>query len=104
MLKFQELLKNKDDYNKDKANISMQDIKKAEKIVIKHAQEKYYGKELKKLSQGEPVNRSSSLVSLNPVMDDEGIIHIGGRLRHAKLNNDVRQKEAHNTASEQNGC
>ena len=52
LLKFQELLKNKDDYNRDKANISIQDIKKAEKIVIKHAQEKHYGKELKKLSQG----------------------------------------------------
>ena len=33
LLKFQELLKNKDDYNRDKANISIQDIKKVEKIV-----------------------------------------------------------------------
>ena len=75
LLKFQELLKNMDDYNRDKANISIQDIKKAEKIVIKYAQKKHYGKELKKLSQGDPVNRSSNLVSLNPVMDNEGIIH-----------------------------
>ena len=40
------------------------------------------------LKEYRSVSNKSKLASLNPFLDDQGIIRVGGRLRHANLDND----------------
>jgi len=47
----------------------------------------YYEKETKQISENNLVDKTSSLRSLNPFLDAEGILRVGGRLENAQLLN-----------------
>ena len=65
--------------------LSVQELMSAESLLLRHVQAQSYEQELRCLTQGDPVNRSSTLTDLCPVLNSEGLLCVGGRLRHAEL-------------------
>ena len=53
-------------------------------VIIKSAQSEAYREEIDAIRNGDSPPRSSSLLPLSPVLDEEGFLRVGGRLRHMK--------------------
>ena len=68
-----------------KETISVEELQEAEQWLIKQEQKKYYQRELQDLSNKKPLSKKSSIYDLNPFIDEEGLIRVGGRLRRASL-------------------
>ena len=67
------------------------ELKRAEVQLIKQAQRHQFPEEWKALTSARSVPSSSKLISLNPTLDDVGVIRSDGRLKNAKfLSYDVR--------------
>lgn len=65
---------------------STSDLRQDARIwIVKEVQEKTYSVETRCLQQGKALPRQSPLAHLNPFLDKEGIIRVGGRLQHASL-------------------
>ena len=62
-------------------NLKIHEIEHARLLLIKNAQRKCYADEFRCLSAGRDVTKSSPLHKLNPFLDEEGIIRVGGRIR-----------------------
>lgn len=60
-------------------------IKDAESSIIKHVQLNYFSDEINALIENKPINKSSSLIKLNPFLDDNQILRVGGRLQESSL-------------------
>lgn len=71
--------------NKNFDELSAQEIEDAENFWIKTVQKEVFSDELSCLKQGKAISKSSSILELNPFLDDNGIIHVGGRLQQSKL-------------------
>ena len=57
----------------------------AEKFVLREVQKAVYPEELKCLTQGRPVRKGSPIVTLDPFIDQDGLICVGGRLKNSTL-------------------
>ena len=64
--------------------IVVPELTDAERLLIMHAQAQAYSEELSRLHQCKSVAKSSSVAKLDPMLHD-GIMVIGGRLRHSQL-------------------
>lgn len=63
------------------SQLTVAEIDRAELLVLMYVQLQVYGKEIKALASGEAVPRSSHLRSLNPLLDKDGILCVGGRFQ-----------------------
>lgn len=52
-------------------------------IWIKDAQRDHFSDEFKRLRASQPISRTSTLRSLNPILHDDGILRVGGRLANS---------------------
>ncbi|XP_069133221.1 uncharacterized protein [Argopecten irradians] len=59
-------------------------VKEAERIIIRSVQQEAYGKEIRCLQQEQKLHADSSILSLCPVLDTEGILRLEGRLKRTK--------------------
>ncbi|XP_029172121.1 uncharacterized protein LOC114941332 [Nylanderia fulva] len=66
------------------------EIKSAEIFWIRYIQSELFHSEISALSTATPIKKSSTLLSLNPYLDNDQIIRVGGRLRNATLQSAVR--------------
>ncbi|XP_076382082.1 uncharacterized protein LOC143260480 [Megalopta genalis] len=57
----------------------------AERVVIRFVQEQHFGQEINTLRAGNPLEGSNSILSLNPFLDDHGIV----RAIHLELSTDL---------------
>ncbi|XP_076382768.1 uncharacterized protein LOC143260628 [Megalopta genalis] len=64
---------------------SITELSSAERIVIRVTQNHHFSVEMRQLGARQPLDRTSSLLSLNPFVDELGIIRVGGRLRNAPI-------------------
>ena len=78
------------DKSPQEKSLSADEIKIAELLVIKYVQESSYTDEIKRLKGTQPVKEKSSIARLNPVLNDDGLLVVGGRLKHSALS--VTQK------------
>ena len=64
-------------------------LQEAEKCIVKMVQLKYFNEQLKqlKMKNKENVKISSKISSLNPCLNENGIIRVGGRLKKSDINN-----------------
>lgn len=69
--------------------LSLKEIKSAEVIILKRAQNDAFHDELKQLSMGRDIARNSPLKTLNPFLKD-GLILVGGRLQNSNLRSEQR--------------
>lgn len=79
--------------------IKVQELKTAEMKIIKDVQREAFTEEVKTLSRAQPsktkernssTKRSSQIYRLDPYVDQEGILRIGGRLQHSNLSEEVK--------------
>ena len=57
--------------------------------LLKRCQREVYPEEMERLTRKKAIRPTSSLMSLTPFLDDEGVLRLGGRLSQAKLPYDV---------------
>ena len=57
--------------------------------LLKRCQREVYPEEMERLTRKKAIRPTSSLLSLTPFLDDEGVLRLGGRLGRAKLPYDV---------------
>ena len=61
------------------------EIDRAGKLWVKQAQEERFPEEMKQLIGGKEVKRQSHVKPLTPIMDELGVLRVGGRLDPAEL-------------------
>nr|CAI5833271.1 unnamed protein product [Callosobruchus analis] len=66
-------------------NISVEEMDLAMKSLIRIAQQQTYNDEIQDIESGKNVSRRSKLLTLNPVIDEHGLLRVGGRLINSKL-------------------
>jgi len=71
--------------NKRLGHLSTQELNTANITIIKIVQGLHFKEELAQLKTKGTVAKGSQLLSLSPFLDDQGIIRVGGRLRHSAL-------------------
>ena len=81
LLKFVKWLKNKKDFIKI---YTVDEMRYAEKWLIRMAQSDEYGTEIELLKNGEPV-QEGPLKQFNPLLGDDMIIRLNGRLNYCKI-------------------
>ncbi|KRZ47850.1 Transposon Tf2-6 polyprotein, partial [Trichinella nativa] len=65
--------------------LDVREIDQAEKFWLKAVQNEEFPEELESLKKEKKLPKSSRLWPLNPYVDDNGILRVGGRLRHSDL-------------------
>ena len=73
-----------------KSTLSISEVREAEVCIIKHVQQQVFADEVKKLAVGGTVGRSSSIKDLCPMLDNSGVLRVGGRIEHAELEYSAR--------------
>ncbi|XP_051161138.1 uncharacterized protein LOC127281463 [Leptopilina boulardi] len=68
-----------------KGLLKVEELAAAEKTIIKLIQSREFSKDIINLKQGNDVNKKSKLLLLNPFIDNEGILRVGGRLNNSSL-------------------
>lgn len=71
--------------NRSNQPLTVQETNKALIIVIKICQADEFHQELHDLRDQRKINSKSKMLTLHPFLDDDGIIRVGGRLRHAPI-------------------
>lgn len=69
--------------------MTVKERESAAKVLISLVQHQSFSQEIKTLEMGQSVSSSSPLFSLDPILS-EGILHVGGRLKHAALSEEFR--------------
>ncbi|XP_071172930.1 uncharacterized protein [Mytilus edulis] len=59
--------------------------KEAETLVLRETQLQYYSNETDCLKSGKQLPKNSNIIALSPILDSEGLLRLGGRLKHSKL-------------------
>lgn len=65
--------------------ITAQDLQKAELRIIRLCQSKDFNQEIHHLANKKPINKKSKLITLNPFLDSDGCMRVGGRLKEANI-------------------
>lgn len=60
------------------------------RTICKFVQQQHFGDEIRELKKSKVVSANSKLRSLNPLIDNEGLLRVGGRLSHAELSYDAK--------------
>ena len=82
--------------------MTVQEINAAEILLFKQQQAQFFSKEQIALKSGMTVSSSSSIYSLRPILDSEGLIRVRGRLSQSELPYSkqhpiIRHRKAHHT-------
>ncbi|XP_071051383.1 uncharacterized protein [Onthophagus taurus] len=70
--------------------LSLEELNNATIKLCKIVQNQSFIQEISLLQQGKMVHKQSKLVCLNPFLDNNNLIRIGGRLRHSELSYDEK--------------
>ena len=70
--------------------VTVQALQDAETYLTKTVQEVIYHKEIEAIKSGKSVERNSHIQSLNPYLDENGVLRVGGRLSKANLSQDEK--------------
>uniref|UniRef100_A0A069DYA1 Putative bel15-i ag n=1 Tax=Panstrongylus megistus TaxID=65343 RepID=A0A069DYA1_9HEMI len=68
--------------------ITLQEYLQAKSKIYLLLQIQHFSKEIKALKEGNQIDKRSKIYNLNPFLDDQGILRVGGRLRHSQLSRD----------------
>jgi len=70
--------------------LSVYELQKAEKELIKISQAVSFQEEIRSLKSGKVLDRSSPLYQLSPLLDSEGVVRVNGRIRESDVNDAVK--------------
>ena len=63
----------------------MELLEKAQKMIFKMLQQHTFSHEISSLKSNTIIHRSSSLFKLDPFLDTDGVLRVGGRLKRSML-------------------
>ena len=66
-------------------SLSVAELNSAELALVKLSQHDAFSQEIDRLQKGRPVRLSSRILQLNPIMDKDGVVRVGGRIRHSSV-------------------
>lgn len=66
-------------------NISSSEMDKAERLIIHTVQQQCFSQEISAVRKDQSLSKNSPILRLNPFIDNEGILRVGGRLQHSML-------------------
>lgn len=61
------------------------EIRGAHERVVRAIQREAFSADMKSLREGRSLSKKSKLLNLNPFLDNNGLLRVGGRLKHAPL-------------------
>lgn len=67
---------------------SVEEMAQARECILKSVQRVRYQEEIKCIQEGSNISSSSSLCKLNPILDSDGLLRVGGRIKHSGLDLD----------------
>lgn len=70
--------------------LTVSEIQTSEVAILKCAQWQFFAKEIVRLSKGEVVCEKSSIKSLDPFVDKDGLLRVGGRLGRASFDECIK--------------
>ncbi|XP_029660099.1 uncharacterized protein LOC115233682 [Formica exsecta] len=71
-------------------DLNTEELKEAEMRIIKLVQLSNFENELRNLNGNRILDKKSNMLTLNPYVDEIGILRVGGRLKHAELEFDQK--------------
>ncbi|GBM34155.1 hypothetical protein AVEN_256516-1 [Araneus ventricosus] len=88
----EEFIKNCLHKNVETGFLTAAELDNAEQLLIKQVQSTTFAKEITALQDGKSVPVSSKLKSLDPFLDNNSILRVGGRLKNANLDYDAKHQ------------
>lgn len=76
--------------NHKTGELTTDEIKNAEIYWIRLTQQIQFGDEVRALRKNKPLNSKSTILTLNPFLDNDGVMRLGGRLQEADLPYETR--------------
>ncbi|GBM20427.1 hypothetical protein AVEN_222125-1 [Araneus ventricosus] len=71
--------------DKTKTFLLTSEFEEAQNVILKYFQDEAFAEEIQRLKINKPIKTHSKLLALCPYLDENEILRVGGRLRHAKL-------------------
>jgi len=71
-------------------NISINEICYSRQLLIKTVQQNHFANELSALRANKPLKSNSSLLSLSPFVNNDGLLRVGGRIQNSQAEFDTR--------------
>ena len=68
-----------------KGLLKVEELKNAEMIIVKLIQTVEFADDIHFLKQGKPIHKKSKLITLNPFLDNDDIMRVGGRINNSTL-------------------
>jgi len=72
--------------SKRRGPLMSEEISSAEKLWVKKTQKQSFPNEYERLLHKKKLDADSSILSLSPFLDEDGIMRVGGRLQHSNFN------------------
>ena len=94
LMKIKKRLRSKKN-EEDQGEITVEDMKQAEEVIIRHVQGQMFPEELRRLRLGDSVQKSSPIKCLRPMLDERGIMCVEGRLKNMKKAAEMIQPGKH---------
>ncbi|XP_028163939.1 uncharacterized protein LOC114355340 [Ostrinia furnacalis] len=88
--RFLNLTKKENKKNQHKSYLTSDEISEALKICTRQCQRKDFLEEIEDLKRTGKVKNKSKLKCLNPILDKDDILRVGGRITNAQLDDDVK--------------
>lgn len=76
--------------NKKQNYLSILELNRARNLIIRNCQIENFPHEIQSLKLGKIVSRESKIYSFNPILDENEILRVGGRLRHANIDAEMK--------------
>ncbi|XP_072403251.1 uncharacterized protein [Diabrotica undecimpunctata] len=98
VLRFISMISNKDS-RRTNGPLNTEELRKAHKLLLKMSQRESYTVEINNLLNRQEINTKSKILNLNPFIDQEGLLRVGGRLTNSDYSYDKKHPiivSAHN--------
>ena len=76
--------------DREDPNLSVADVVKSENLIIRLLQDKHFSSEKESLRSNSKVMKSSNIVKLDPFLDENQLLRVGGRLRRGCFQEQVK--------------
>ena len=90
MVRFSENCRRSKDHRNSDETLSVAELAVAEHFIIKDVQQEIFTDEIKSIRSGIPVDLKSKISSLNPYLDGDGVLRVGGRLNRLNIPENVK--------------
>lgn len=77
--------------NKEFGSLTVLELRNSLICLVKLAQNSSFSKEINDLKSNIPISTKSKLIPLNPFLDEDGVLRVGGRIGKANIGFDQTQ-------------